>query len=301
VGTEKVMGAAMALLGAAEAVASIGAAMRLRLEGAEAAPALAARLDAVLDALGVREAVDELDPQAMAGLASLFEGYLAQATDLVATPLRAGWDHDQSSVLMTQGNMSALLAGIFQRFVLPRLDGAGESLEQPGASFLDVGAGVAALSVAICRAWPQVRVVAVDPWDRALALAHDVVAAADMGERIELRAVGAEALEDEAEHDVAWVPTFFIPETALGGVLERVLAALRPGGWAIAGLYARPEDPLAAALADLRTVRQGGTLQSAQDTAALLEQAGFEDVGVHFDPAWRVPIVFVAGRRPAGA
>ena len=151
--------AAMPLLGGAEAVASVGAAMRLRLEGGDAAPELAARLDAVLDALGIREAVDELSPPEMAGLASLFEGYLAQATDLVVTPRRAGWDHDQSSILMTQGNMSALLAGIFQRHVLPRLDGAADSLDQPGASFLDIGAGVAALSVAICRTWPKARVV----------------------------------------------------------------------------------------------------------------------------------------------
>jgi precorrin-6B methylase 2 len=293
------MAAAMPLLGGAEAVASVGAAMRLRLEGAAGPPELTGRLDAVLDALGIREAVDELGQQELAGLASLFEGYLAQATDLVVTPLRAGWDHDQSSILMTQGNMSAMLAGIFQQFVVPGLDGAAERLEQPGASFLDVGAGVAALSVALCRTWPELRVVAVDPWDRALALARDVVAAADMGERIELRAVGAEALQDESEHDLAWVPTFFIPATALGPVLEHVLAALRPGGWAIAGLYARPEDPLAAALADLRTVRQGGTLQTPQETVALLERAGYEDAAVHFDPAWRVPIVFVAGRRAA--
>jgi SAM-dependent methyltransferase len=294
------MMAAMPLLGGAEAVASIGAAMRLRLDGSEAAPELVARLDDVLDALGIREAVDELSPPEMAGLASLFEGYLAQATDLVATPRRVGWDHDQSSILMTQGNLSALLAGIFQRHVLPRLDGAADSLDKPGASFLDIGAGVAALSVAICRTWPNVRVTAVDPWDRALALARDVVAAADMGERIELRAIAAEQLDDEAEHDVAWVPTFFIPAAALDPIFERVHAALRPGGWVIAGLYARPADPLAAALADLRTVRQGGTLQTAQETVALLEGAGFEDVLVHFDAAWRAPVVFVAGRRAAG-
>jgi hypothetical protein len=299
VGTEQVMMAAMPLLGGAEAVASIGAAMRLRLDGTEAPPELVARLDAVLDALGVRAAVDELSPPELAGLASLFEGYLAQATDLVVTPQRAGWDHDQKSILMTQGNMSALLAGIFQQRVLPRLDGAAERLDQEGASILDVGAGVAALSVSLCRTWPQARVVAVDPWERALALARDVIAAADMGDRIELRAVGAEALEDEAEHDLAWVPTFFIPATVLEGVLERVLAALRPGAWAIVGLYARPEDPLAAALADLRTVRQGGTLYTAPETVALMQAVGFEDAAVHFDPAWRVPIVFVAGRRAA--
>ncbi|MEY2514313.1 MAG: hypothetical protein QOJ89_1671 [bacterium] len=293
--------AAMPLLGGAEAVAAIGAAMRLRLDGAEAAPELVARLDAVLDALGIRAAVDELSEPEMAGLAALFEGYLAQATDLVVTPQRAGWDHDQSSILMTQGNLSALLAGIFQGHVLPRLDGAAASLDRPGASFLDIGAGVAALSVAICRTWPNVRVTAVDPWDRALELARDVIAAAGMGERIELRPVGAEQLEDEGEHDVAWVPTFFIPATALGPVFERVLAALRPGGWMIAGLYARPDNPLAAALAGLRTVRQGGTQQTAQEIVELLERAGYDDVLVHFDAAWRAPVEFVAGRRPAAS
>jgi hypothetical protein len=68
----------------------------------------------------------------------------------------------------------------------------------------------------------------------------------------------------------------------------------------IAGLYARPADPLAAALADLRTVRQGGTLQTAEEIVAVLEAAGFEDVLVHFDAAWRAPVVFVAGRCAAG-
>ncbi len=41
-------------------------------------------------------------------------------------------------------------------------------------------------------------------------------AAAGMQERIELRDASAEALDDEAQHDLAWVPTFFISEDELG-------------------------------------------------------------------------------------
>ncbi len=71
----------------------------------------------------------------------------------------------------------------------------------------------------------------------------------------------------------------------------------RAAGWATFALYARPGDPFADALADLRTVRQGGALIAPHEVAALLEDAGFCDVDAVFDAAWQLPIVFVAGRR----
>ena len=61
------------------------------------------------------------------------------------------------------------------------------------------------------------------------------------------------------------------------------------------GLYARPPDPVAAAVADLRTRRQGGTAIKPGAAAELLGDAGFTDVQVIFDPAWKVPIVCVVG------
>lgn len=301
-GSDQVLKVAIPMLGTVEAAAALGACLRLRRDGMLVEPELAARLDGVLDALAVREAVDALDPQQTVALLGIVEGFLAQAVDFVTEPPRSGWDHEQASILLAQGHSSVLVAGALQRFVLPSLgDDLARRLEAPGAAFLDVGAGVAALSIAICRMWPALRVVGVDPWPPALELARQAVAAAGLGERVELRDGTIEALGDVDRFDLAWVPTFFIGRPALQPGIERVYGSMHAGGWAILGLYARPGDPLADALAELRTVRQGGALITPEEAAELLERAGFCDVGVHYDAGWKLPIVFVAGRRPATA
>jgi hypothetical protein len=297
-GTGDVLKVAVPLLGAAEAAAAMGAALRMRVEDRALDPALAERLDAVLDALGVREAFDTLDARDGTALLGIVEGFLAQAADFVAEPDRAGWNHDQASILLAQGHSSALVASALHQLVVPALgDGLQQRLKEPGAAFLDVGAGVAALSIAVCRLWPGLRVVAVDPWQPALALARGLIADADMAERIELRDGVIEGLEDSDGFDLAWLPTFFVSRAALQPAAQRMLTAMRRGGWATFGLYARPGEPFADALADLRTVRQGGALVTPQEVAELLRGAGFSDVGVYSDPAWALPVVFVAGRR----
>jgi SAM-dependent methyltransferase len=296
---ERVMAAAMPMLNAAETAAALGAALRVRRDRVELEPHLAARLDAVLDALGIHDAVEALDEHELRSLCGIVEGVLAQAADHVANPTRAGWDHETRSILMAQGYTSTLFVGLFERFVLPAL-GADllDRLRAAGGSFLDIGVGVAALSIAMCRLLPELRVVGVDPWRPALALARENVAAAGLKERIELRELTAEALTDADEYDLAWVPTVFLSDAALERATARVHAALRRGGWAIFGLYARPDDPLAAAVADLRTVRHGGELRTPEDVAAMMSRAGFAGVEILFDPQWRVPVAFVVGQRP---
>ena len=290
--------AAVPMLGMAEALAALGASLRLRRDGSTAEPELAACLDAVLDALGVGDAVHALDEHETVALLGIVEGFLAQAADFVVEPARAGWNYEEPSILVAQGHSSALIAGILTRFVVPALgDDLSGRLERGEGSFLDVGVGVAALSIALCRSWPSLRVVGIDPWEPALALAREYVAAAGLQKRIELRRLTAETLEDADAYDLAWVPTFFIPGAVLERVVERVHVALRPGGWALLGLYARPGDPFRDALANLRTVRQGGSLLTPAQAAARLERAGLLDVDVHFDAAWELPVVYVAGRR----
>jgi SAM-dependent methyltransferase len=222
---------------------------------------------------------------------------LAQAADFVIHPGRTSWDHTHASILLAQGHMSTLLAEMFQRLVVPSLGGDLATRVKTGATFLDVGVGVAALSVALCRIWPTLRVVGVDPWRPALELARQQVAAARLEDRIELRAGVVESLQDSARYDLAWLPTFFISGAVLEPALERLHAALRPDGCAILGLYARPEDPLMAAVADLRTVRQGGVVHTPQEMATLLARAGFSDVDVVVDTVLKAPVVFVTGRR----
>jgi 2-polyprenyl-3-methyl-5-hydroxy-6-metoxy-1,4-benzoquinol methylase len=297
VGIDRLLGVAMPKLSSAEAVAALGASLRLRHDGSVVDPELVARMDAVLDGLGVRDAVDELDPQETASLLGMIEGLLSQAADFVVHPGRASWDHANPTILLAQGHWSTVLAEMFQRLVVPSLGEEMATRLESGAWFLDVGAGVGALSVAMCRSWPALHVVGVDPWRPALELAHEAVAAAGLEDRIELREAVLETLQESAVYDLAWMPTMFISATVLERAIERLHAALRPDGCAILGLYTRPEDPLMAALADLRTVRQGGVVHTPQDLATLLTRAGFADVEVVVDTMRQAPVVFVTGRR----
>jgi SAM-dependent methyltransferase len=295
---DRVLAVGIPLLGSAEAAAAVGASLRCRREGVAVDAALAARLDAVLDALGILDAVQSLSAREMVGLSGQVESVLGQSADLAANPARTAWDHSDPRILLAQGQFSTLLAPHFREFVVPSLGSDLQMrLAQPRASFLDVGTGVAALAIAMCQLWPELHVVGIDPWAFVLEVAREQVAAAGLGDRIDLRQTRVEALEDLDRHDLAWVPTFFIPETAIERAIERVHAALRPGGYAILGLYARPEDPVRSALADLRTVRQGGTLCTPRELETRLRTVGFEDVEEVFDPAWRLPLTFVTGRR----
>lgn len=299
-GSDQVLRALIPLLGASEAAAAIGASLRLRQENTTSA--MSAQLDGVLDALGIREALADLDAHEAAAVLGLVEAFLAQATDFVANPGRDAWDHEDATILTAQGRSSELIATTLQRFVVPALGGdIATRLESPGACCLDVGAGIGAWAVAMCRLWPSLRVVGIDPLEPALALGREHVAAAGVQERVELRATRVEALDDADCYDLAWLPTFFIPSAALDESIGRIHAALRPGGWAVLGMYGRPGVPFIDALGDLRTVRQGGTLRTAQEFASSLEGGGFENVAIHASAEWMPPLAYIAGQRPGAS
>src|SRR5207302_2060644 len=140
-------------------------------------------------------------------------------------------------------------------------------------SFLDVGTGVGLLAVAAAGVWPQARIVGLDRWEPSLERARANVAAAGLGERIELRRQDLGALDDVDAYECVWVPTFFFTEAALVDALPRVLRATRPGGWVVAGHFTGAPDPLVAAVTTLRTLRGGGVEIPAQRGVELLVQA----------------------------
>lgn len=282
----------------AEALAALGAAIRLRAGGTEAHADVQACLEDVLEELGVAQTLRAADPDRLAPVLSAIQALVLQALDLLTDPARApGWSYADPAVLESQGQASAQLAEIIRDRVAPDLPGLGERLAQPGAAFLDVGVGVGALSIGMCRLWPGLDAVGIDPWDPALALARRHVAAADLAGRIELRHQGVEELDDLEAFDLVFLPGPSLPRHVLERSLERVRTALRPGGWVLLGLYRGAED-LASALARLRTVRSGGSLLSGDEAAHLLAGAGFEDVRAVVGDVG-IPAVLVAGRRAA--
>ena len=278
----------------AEALGALGASLGARVGTADADDAARATLDDVARALGVDpEALTLEQARAGAGFARVF---LALALDIVDQPGRGGgWVHEDPAILQSIGQGSAVIAGVIAA-VAPELDGLEEALFRPGAAFLDVGAGVAALSLALARAFPDAKIVSLEPWAPSMALARANVAAADVGDRVELRAVTVQGLGDRAVYDGAFLPLPFIAPASVPEVLAATRAALRPGGWAFAGLFAGPDDPVAQRLMDLRTLRSGGWPWSQDELVGLLEGAGLVDVRA-LARTWQVPVRFVVGRR----
>src|SRR5690242_4755684 len=158
-------------------------------DGTRLSPALAGRLLDVLVALGLAErrgelyvATPELAQRSPSLLAADGVATVLQAADLVRRAaagelVTEGWRHTDPLVLQAQGTMSAGAIPFLERYVFPAAPGIPERLTS-GAAFLDVGAGVGAVSIELCRRFPRLRAVGLEPAEAPLALARRNVEAA---------------------------------------------------------------------------------------------------------------------------
>jgi len=149
----------------------------------------------------------------------------------------------------------------------------------------------------MCRQFPSISVVGIDPFESVLTLARRNVFEAGLGDRIELRPERVEDLTDDCCYDLAWVPVMFLPADVAVRGLRRVRAALRSGGWAVLGSLAAEGEELQSAVLRLVSLLYGSGRLSAEHAAAMLAGAGYASVRVL--PA--IPGVAprtIVGRRP---
>ncbi|MBX3190820.1 MAG: methyltransferase domain-containing protein [Labilithrix sp.] len=212
--------------------------------------------------------------------------------DCLSPRASRGWLHTNPAILQAQGDASSALAG-FLGELLPTIDDAGVRLARPGARFLDVGTGVGALAIAMCRVFPALAVVGLDVSDAALAIAKKNVAGASLGERIELRRLPIEDLREESAFDLAWLPSFFIPTTPVAAA--RIHAALRPGGHLVLAFGGTSSDPRSNAVWSLIEDLWGGAGAPPEEVPAILLRAGFSSTRAIPGPAW-APSLVVARR-----
>jgi SAM-dependent methyltransferase len=276
-----------------EALAALGAELRLRCEG----PGSDSRVPSL-----VHDVVDRIEPGLLAGVdasqelavLSFIRASFRQAIDLLENPGRApGWAYEDPVILESQGQASRLIVRGIATLAAKRA-ALGATLRQPGV-LLDVGTGVGWLAIEAARSWPALRVVGIDSWEPALILARQNVAQSGVVERIELRSQRVEHLADERIFTLAWLPGPFIAAELMGIALERVHRALVPGGWLIIGLYVPPPNKLGEALTNLRIVRSGGHSWTAGELEERLEALGLERIE-SFSPS--PAIIFVLGQRP---
>jgi len=281
------MGTVQGMSTAMDTLAAIGAELSLKTAGARADPSIESALARLIEAAGVPD-LDELAPPQQAMVLALIRMFFGQAADLLAEPDRAtGWTFTDPQVLDGYGRGSMM--------VPMRL--AAEPELANVTSFLDVGAGVGLLAVSATNVWPESTVVGIDVWEPSLERGRANVGAAGLDDRITLRNQDLIALDDVDAFDCAWIPTFFLTDDVLKTGLARVMRALRPGGWAVLGVFLPPPDPVAEAAMELRTIRGGGCVLDPDRAAELLADAGF--IAVHpLERNAAMPLGYVLGQRP---
>lgn len=207
-----------------------------------------------------------------------------------------GWHYDPA-ILQAWGMRSVEQVVLWTDRLFRLLDGLTEALQTPQARFLDVGTGVGRLAIAMCRQFPNLQVVGLDPYRTAINLARQNVAEEGLSDRIDLRCMPVQELTDMKSFDLAWVPGMFLNPTSVAEGFHRIRDALRPGGWLIVGTVAAEGEGIQPAVLKLMSVLFSGGLLQSKEAAEILEQAGFDDVRM-LPAAQGLPNRTIVGRRP---
>jgi ubiquinone/menaquinone biosynthesis C-methylase UbiE len=280
----------------ANALAAVGAALDARASGVPLEPRVQRCVDDVLAALDIGP-LDDISPVELgSALAEIRVYTLTNAKLLFASSRGSRWNHAEPAILDAAGEVSRLFPHALKKAILPSLEGLAERLDRPGASFLDVGVGVAAMSVEMIRLFPSLRVVGLDTWAPALAAARERVRAEKLEDRIELRQQPGEELRDVEAFDLAWTPSVFLPEESISAILRNTRRALRAGGWLLFPMLRPIGDRLGASLVRLRMAMFGGLETTTENAERLLRDHGFVQVRTLPGPPNAIAAM-VVGRR----
>lgn len=280
------------LLAAAETLAALCVHLRHATGAVTLPPDLAKRVARVAEVIGCDAST--LDKTRATELAGLVQALLGQAAAFAADAKQPPiWNVTDPVVLQGQGRGSAVFAPLIRDMVLPQL--ADHEKFSSAPTILDVGAGVAALSVAFAETFPNSKVVGIDVWPPSLELARANVKAAKLEDRIEIRQADIVELEDVETYDLIFFSGPFVPGALHPHALKVCARGLKKGGFILYATFGGGDD-LSNALADLRTHRSGGPVLTNDEIVAALRAAGLVDAKP-IELTIGVPARVVAARR----
>jgi precorrin-6B methylase 2 len=205
-----------------------------------------------------------------------------------------GWSHTDAAIIEAQGSLTQL----WTSRALPKLrflPGLIPRLEKPGASLLDVGAGAAGLSITLCRHFPHLRSVALEPAPHSAAIGERHVQEAGLADRVLIRRERVENVADEQAFDLVFLPQMFLPDPIIREAFERVFRAMKPGGWLLVAVLSQDGQGPISAVNRLKNLLWGGSFRDVAHIKPQLAAAGF-------DPVIRAPgrqaLRMICARRP---
>ncbi|MBM1175138.1 SAM-dependent methyltransferase [Microvirga arabica] len=205
-----------------------------------------------------------------------------------------GWSHTDDAIIEAQGTLTRH----WTTRALPKLKflpGLVPRLEAPGAALLDVGAGAAGLSIALCRHFPRLSAVALEPAPHPAELGEVHVRQAGLANRIAIRRERVEEMQEDSAFDLAFLPQMFLPDAVIEEAVRRVFHALRPGGWLLVAVLSQQGSGPVPVVNRLKNLLWGGNTRDMAQIKRLLEAAGF-------DPVIRAPgrqsLRMICARRP---
>ncbi len=217
---------------------------------------------------------DPMDPMALAS------GTIADLRRALRYAQRGGigWTGEDPVVVRAQGRASSMAADMIaeQMSTMPGPRGA---FEAGCGRFLDVGVGVAGISLRMCELFPGATAVGLDILPDVLEAARKEVTDRGYEGQVELRLLDVAELGEEETFDLAWLPQPFLPPPALAEGLERVRHALRPEGWLVMPVNAPTRDcSFEKALTEHSSHLLGGGPMSQEEAEELVASVGFEDL-----------------------
>jgi hypothetical protein len=274
---------------AAIGMAAINTVLQMRQGKIDVHPDVAARLEALVGVL-LPGGPDGLDAGQSAAAVESITLMLEETRDLLENAGRPpAWSISNPAMLRAQGQASRIVA----RRIISLAADRPVFAENLKGRFLDVGTGIAAIPMALAPHFPALQMVGIDIWQPSLALARADLAASPYAEQITIRAQNVLQLDEIAAYTVAWLPTPFMRHDVVRGALDRLAAALVPGGHIIIGMYGSAPSPVAAAIAALRLTRGGGEAWEGSALEAELSARGFIDIEFIAGP----PVSVVLARR----
>jgi hypothetical protein len=225
-----------------------------------------------------------------ADLAATFGQTRALVEEARRGTLAPGWRHVDPEVIRAQASLSHDLSLRMNRPMVELWPDVGALLSRDGAVFVDVGVGGAGGAIAMCKLYPKLRVLGIDPLPAALLEARANVQAHGMTDRIELRAQRGDELVEERAFDMAFVPSKFMDDRGFEATLTRLARALKSDGVILTAAWRDVGEPRASAVSRLRTELWGAGPRSVETVTKMLERAGFAHVRVAPAPGDIVPL-----------